>query len=1169
MNEAANPLVSVVMPIHNAAPFLPACLASLQGQTYRNLDVICIDDGSTDAGAVIVKDAMTTDDRIRLISLDHGGPGRARNAGLDVAHGDYLAFLDADDTMPAHALERMLATIRGTGSDIVTGRVVRLTGTHTWPSTLHERAIPREGLRTHITRNTSLLYDTTSWNKLYAMRLWRDHSLRYPEGVLYEDVEVMIEAHTRARAVDMISDVVYHWRRRDDGTLSITQQRLQLDNLEDRMTSLRAVTALLADLGTPRLRKAAAYKALANDIQLYLRDLLRADRAYQERFVELVGDYLDDVPVTVTRTLPPQLAVEYHLLRAGQLDGLLRLLEHEQTTNGRLPAVRRGLSMHLDVGPVTSTVPPAVTRVRRRLPLRAGVDAVRGSGDSMVIEGYAFLHAVPMTSPVSQLRRLKLTEVTGERTMSVWLKPRRHERATARFGGPGIAYTWSGFRAEIPVDRLAPPPGITSATWAIAVQAVSPLAAKGSALGPPAAGAAWFPAAHRTADGLVCSAGWGQDERLRLTVRRSPGAVTGASSADGRLRLELRLDSPAARTATDLVLRGIGESPIVVPIRRVAGAPGRLAVAEVDVSGITSLRREAPFTVLEVALRSVSGSAIRLDTDLAREIVVNAGGADTVLVRGDSAGRAEIAITAARVAVTDAHWRDDDLVLSGMITLPAGQEAELEWRNGRGERLPGVETRTGDRFEAVFRPLAVPGAEGEGPLTSGNWELFRRDGDTGAPTRAFVARGCQAGVERAHRKRPMDLRLWVDRHSLVSMVVHVLEEDERGPYAQDQLRRGPYRRARDTALRDAVLFESWQGKQYSDNPRALVEEALRRHDPRELIVSVRDPAVRTPPGVRPVLLWSRAYYEALATSRTVIANDSMTAHFVKRKGQRYIQTWHGTPLKRIGFDIETIHFRNRRYLEELALETRKWDQLVSPNPYTTQILRSAFHFDGEILETGYPRNDLLLRAEAQEVRRRTRELLDVPDGTKAVLWAPTWRDNQFGEAGGYSFPMILDVDRLRQRLGDEYVILFRGHHLISNTLRSVSGEQGFLRNVSGHPDIRDLYCASDALITDYSSTMFDYALTGKPMLYFVWDLDSYRDRLRGLYVDLAEIAPGPLLADGDELAAALRDLPAVTQQHAAAYGAFRTRFGGLEDGHSAARVWDLIDASGLLRRRPA
>jgi CDP-glycerol glycerophosphotransferase len=1153
----ATPLISVVMPIYNAASFLPQCLASVQAQTHQNLDVICIDDGSTDTSPVIVKEAMAQDNRIRLFSTDGGGPGHARNLGLDQVRGEYLAFVDADDTVPVHALDRMLATARGTGSDIVTGRVVRLTGTHTWPSALHERAIPRPKLRTHITSSRSLLYDTTSWNKLFVTDLWRAHGLRYPEGVLYEDVQVMLEAHCRARSVDMISDVIYHWRRRDDGTLSITQQRLQLNNLEDRMTSLRVVRTLLNDLGTAKLQSAWIYKSLVNDVRLYLRDLLRADRAYQECFVTLVSEYLSDIPESVMRRLSPQLSIEYHLVRAGQLDPLLELLEHAQETSGRLRAVRRGLSMHLDVGPVTASVPSAITRVRRRLPLRAGVDAVYGSNDNLVVEGYAFIDSVPVTTPLSQIRRLQLQDHACKRSLTVWLKPHRHERVTPRYGQPRTAYTWSGFRAEIPVRQLAPPIGSTTASWTVAVQSLSPLAAKGSTLGPPVAGAAWFPPVYRTPSGLVCSVSWGQDHRLRLNVHRSAGSVVAATVTDHRLVLELRLAAGSGRGCEHLLLRSVGAEPITADLEYPDGPDGTRAVAAFNLADIIAIRESSPFAVLDVALAAPSGP-LRLDTDLDREIVASATATDTVLVRGDSTGRAEVAVTSPRVAVTEARWAGDRLVLGGIVTLPAGQLAGLEWRNSRGERLYGVEQRDGDRFQSTFEPFAMPGPEGIHPLSSGSWGLYRREPLTGQVTRAFVARGYQVGVEAAHQNQPVDVHLWVDRYSLVTMVVHALDVVERGAFAQEELRRGPYRRSRNSPLRAAVLFESWQGKQFSDNPRALAEEALRRGDTRELLVSVRDRSVVTPPGLRPVLRWSREYYQALATSRTVIANDSMTPHFTKRKGQSYLQTWHGTPLKKIGFDIETIQFRNRRYLQELGLEIRKWDRLLSPSAYTTEILRSAFRFDGEIVETGYPRNDLLLSADAEAVREQTRRWLGIPPGKTVVLWAPTWRDNQFGEGRGYAFPMVLDIARLARKLGDDHVILFRGHHLISDSLREMSGDDGFFVNVSHHPDIRDLYCASDVLVTDYSSTMFDYALTGRPILHLVWDLATYRDQLRGFYVDLAEIAPGPLLENGDELALALTELSEISRQYAERYQAFRDRFCALEDGRASSRVWDLM-----------
>jgi CDP-glycerol glycerophosphotransferase len=202
-----------------------------------------------------------------------------------------------------------------------------------------------------------------------------------------------------------------------------------------------------------------------------------------------------------------------------------------------------------------------------------------------------------------------------------------------------------------------------------------------------------------------------------------------------------------------------------------------------------------------------------------------------------------------------------------------------------------------------------------------------------------------------------------------------------------------------------------------------------------------------------------------------------------------------------------------------------------------------------MLETGYPRNDLLSSPERDELRARLRERLEIPDGAQAVLYAPTWRDNDV-------YASELDLPAVADALGPDHVLLLRAHQLVAATVRQ-SAHPG-IRNVSDHPDIRDLYLAADVLVTDYSSVMFDFAVTRTPILLCTYDLDRYRDELRGLYLALEDDAPGPLLRTTAEVIEALRDLDAVTSAHADAYVRFVARFCDLEDGHATERVVETV-----------
>jgi CDP-glycerol glycerophosphotransferase len=362
-------------------------------------------------------------------------------------------------------------------------------------------------------------------------------------------------------------------------------------------------------------------------------------------------------------------------------------------------------------------------------------------------------------------------------------------------------------------------------------------------------------------------------------------------------------------------------------------------------------------------------------------------------------------------------------------------------------------------------------------------------------------------------------------------------------------------------LRDAVVFMSFKGKQASDNPLGIAAELRRRGDTREHIWAVNDWSVPVPDGARPVLMGTEGYWDALARSAYLVSNDDMPTGYEKRAGQVYVQTWHGTPLKRIGFDVEQLQsISGAKYLDHLAVDVAKWDMLLSPNPFSTPILKQAFRFSGEILESGYPRNDVLAAGDGSAAAATARERLGLPPGKKVVMYAPTWRDNQYYASGRYRFDLRLDLERAWQELGDEYIVLIRGHHHMADDVPS-GIRPGFVLNVTAYPDISELFLVSDALITDYSSMMCDFAVTGKPMVFYTYDLEDYRDNLRGFYLDFEAEVPGPLLATSDEVIGALADLDAVAASYRSRYEAFAAKFCSLDDGKAGARVCDRIFGS--------
>ena len=237
-----------------------------------------------------------------------------------------------------------------------------------------------------------------------------------------------------------------------------------------------------------------------------------------------------------------------------------------------------------------------------------------------------------------------------------------------------------------------------------------------------------------------------------------------------------------------------------------------------------------------------------------------------------------------------------------------------------------------------------------------------------------------------------------------------------------------------------------------------------------------------------------------------------------------------------------------------------WDLLLSQNPFSTPILRRAFRFEGEICEYGYPRNDILSRPDTPQLAAAVRARLGIPEGKRVVLYAPTWRDNQFYAAGRYRFDLRLDLERARKTLGDDYVVLIRGHHHMADDVPDAASS-GFSMNVTRYPDISELFLVSDILVTDYSSVMFDYASTGRPMLFFTYDLADYRDNLQGLLLRLragSARAVARYLRRGDRGDRGHRDRRCTARRRVSG---IRREVLPLDDGKAGARVCDRLTSA--------
>ncbi|WP_019067354.1 glycosyltransferase family 2 protein [Streptomyces hokutonensis] len=325
------PELSVIIPFYCVERYFGECLESVAGQTLRDLQVIMVDDGSTDGSGHIAEKYARCDPRFQLIRQRNRGLGAARNTGLQEIRGRYIAFADSDDILAPDAYELLVGVLEESGSDISCGGVQRFNRDGFYPSSLHEGIFDEEVKGTHITRQTKLLGDRTVWNKVYRRSFWDDHGLIFPEHQL-EDACVTVPAHVLATSVDIVTGPVYFWRHRDDGPPSITQRLFDLDIIEGRMSQVTTVSEFLATHDA-HLKEIYDLVALEHDILILVMALPHvADPAYRQKLMRYTKDFLAGVDPCVMDQLGENERLCYRILQEGSMDEILRFVEEQPRT---------------------------------------------------------------------------------------------------------------------------------------------------------------------------------------------------------------------------------------------------------------------------------------------------------------------------------------------------------------------------------------------------------------------------------------------------------------------------------------------------------------------------------------------------------------------------------------------------------------------------------------------------------------------------------------------------------------------------------------------------------------------------------------------------------------------------------------------------------------------
>jgi CDP-glycerol glycerophosphotransferase len=460
--------VTVVVPVYQAEPYLEECLRTLRAQKHENLQIVVVDDGSTDGSRDIYQRHAAADGRIEVVRQVNRGLGAARNAGIARARGDYLTFLDADDLLPARAYRVMVAALEESGSDFATGAVQRIThGRKSVPSWIREvHDVDRRGIT--IDDFPRAVMDVIACNRMFRTSAWRRMGLAFPEGVAYEDHVPMMTAYVRGR-FDILRDITYLWRIREDRS-SIGQQKHSVDNLRDRLEAKRGAREVLEQEASPAVLAAWQSRVLDMDLRLFVDEVPGVDDEYWGVLRDGVREHVDAATPEVWADVRVEQRVRDWLVANDRRPSLETLLARSETGATVVRAHIEGDRpvAELDIDLPASDAPPAELLVmgERELVYTVSLRSVTVDDDHLV------LVLAPRLGPV--------VDGLDAATLLVHLtdQSQRVVSVAAEMAGPEVAARWaesfSGTRwpdlrvARIPAAAIAD----GDARWRVEVEYV-------------------------------------------------------------------------------------------------------------------------------------------------------------------------------------------------------------------------------------------------------------------------------------------------------------------------------------------------------------------------------------------------------------------------------------------------------------------------------------------------------------------------------------------------------------------------------------------------------------------------------------------------------------------------------------------------------------------------
>lgn len=1168
-------LVSVVIPVYKVEEYLDECIHSVLSQSYKKIEVILVDDGSPDRCGEICDRYAEKYDSIEVVHQPNGGLSNARNNGLKAVTGEYVMFMDSDDVITSNAISDLLSPLVGSNADVSTGNVERMKGARKWQSWnqtySHAKKETWDGKETApasvpVTLNDApeLIFDATAWNKIFRTDFLRNLHLEFPEGKFYEDMLPMAEVFLAARRIVKVPSTVYLYREREDNS-SITQERGQVKNLADKMEMVWHIERRLeANRAPQEILDTLYFKALEGDLAVYspylgIND--EFDAIYLRELTKCWGK--SSLEIKLALALDRRALYINQLFSSDYLSGEVEAAWFA-TNFHDIPLKMIDGVVHADVNYAPEHMAVldehGLLEMSRYVELKQVVTDAYIENSNIAIDGFAFLDHLPPEA--SQRLETRLMDAEGRSLPIEWHK-RTDERANGYWRSGNSDRSKCGFEIRLPIAVLEDS-GLDlgrDLTVQIAVQS-GVYRRVDSATGYWRGGKIRLGKLSGLLNGHHYSLPW-QPWGAPLRIRSVTSSIRAMSfdRLESAVRVQLDLGSHGSDLNVEAVRLWDG---LRVPLEAERGEGGPEAWFSGDLENVARRRDSGGY------LNAWRFEARRIGFD---ETIIVAASCEwssgdvcvgTWSTRCSSESVALLHDGVTTLSVEDVRPLENGFVLvgSGSFEGHPGFSAEMWSNRGALQPVASVDLLDDSHFEITIMCQSSDGGGKSVAWEPGEYRfrLFNNDG-----------RGSQYKI-RAGREVVPEFPLTAilsrfrarwhlisDTWELALGVDAPQSDGERGRFNEIRMR-NQWADKSDclVAPMDAVVFSANMGTGSADSALEIFKAIRHRRPTWALYWAVTDYSVQVPDGAIALVRQTERWYEVLSRARLIVNNYGGIAGYGNRSYQRYLQTWHGTPLKHIG-DSE---FRNdsRSYARKKMIaekEAQEWDWVLSPSRFVSEVIRNDLYFDGKILELGYPRNDALANStdsSMQECRSR----IGIDSNAKVLMYAPTFRDVS---ATGFSSPLVdyLELDKVAAELGDEWIILLRGH---SFNARSDDRDRSSTRvlDVTKYPNVNDLMIACDVMVTDYSSIMFDFLVTGKPIVYFAPDVDEYAAN-RGMYFDYCDVLAGEIATTQEELVrqvSAISDTDSV--QPSGDYLRQKERFAPLDDGGATVRVLNEISS---------